>query len=238
MEISKTNTYTGTETETNPPINYKTKGCTKMSKYEFKAINLIAETFEKRGVKFDVVSHHSSEQLLAGFSVDCGPNVIMRFISRDNDNDVAARIFGLISNTPKEKRARVMEACNVLNHKIRYMKFYLDTDGDINVEYDFPVHSPDDGIGEMAFEIFVRMMQILDSEYSIFMKALYSDEELDIQGHSVPTELMQKLQELRKMMEARMAAMEDSADGEESDDLDLDFDLDLETVGSPDDVAC
>lgn len=209
-----------------------------MNKYEFKAINLIAETSEKRGVKFDVVSHHGSEQLLAGFSVDCGPNVIMQFISRDNDNDVAARIFGLISNTPKEKRSRVMEACNVLNHKIRYMKFYLDTDGDINVEYDFPVHSPDEGIGEMAFEIFVRMMQILDSEYSIFMKALYSDEELAIQGHGVPTELMQKLQELRKMMEARMAALEDSTDDEESDGLDLDFDLDLETAGSPDDIAC
>ena len=209
-----------------------------MNKYEFKAINLIAETFEKRGVKFDVVSHHGSEQLLAGFSVDCGPNVIMRFISCDNDNDVAARIFGLISNTPKEKRTRVMEACNVLNHKIRYMKFYLDPDGDINVEYDSPMHSPDDGIGEMAFEIFVRVMQILDFEYSIFMKALYSDEELAIQGHGVPSELMQKLQELRKMMEARMAALEDSTDDEESDGLDLDFDLDLETAGSPDDVAC
>ena len=220
------------------PTSYKTKGCMKMSKYEFKAINLITETFEKRGVKFDVVSHRGSEQLLAGFSVDCGPNVIMRFISRDNDNDVAARIFGLITNTPKEKRGRVMEACNVLNHKIRYMKFYLDTDGDINVEYDFPVHTPDDGIGEMAFEIFVRTMQILDSEYSIFMKALYSDEKLDIQGHSVPTELMQKLQELRKMMESRMATLEDSTDDEESDGLDLDFDLDLETDGSPDDVAC
>ena len=100
------------------------------------------------------------------------------------------------------------------------------------------MHSPDEGIGEMAFEIFVRMMQILDSEYSIFMKALYSDEELAIQGHGVPTELMQKLQELRKMMEARMAALEDSTDDEESDGLDLDFDLDLETAGSPDDIAC
>lgn len=211
-----------------------------MSKYEFKAINLIAETFEKRDVKFDVVNHRGSEQLLAGFSVDCGPNVIMRFISHDNDNDVAVRIFGLVSNTPKEKRTRVMEACNVLNHKIRYMKFYLDTDGDINVEYDFPVHSPDEGIGEMAFEIFVRMMQILDSEYSIFMKALYSDEKLDIQGHSVPTELMQKLQELRNMMETRIAAMEDSVDNKESDDFDLDFDFDLslEEVDSSDDVAC
>lgn len=165
-----------------------------MSKYEFKAINLIAETFEKHGVKFDVVNHHGSEQLLAGFPVDCGPNVIMTFISNDNDNDVAARIFGLISNTPKEMRFRVMEVCNVLNHKICYMKFYLDTDGDINVEYDFPVHSSDDGIGEMAFEIFVRTMQILDSEYSIFMKALYIDEKLDIQDPSVPAEFMLKLQ--------------------------------------------
>ena len=151
----------------------------------------------------------------------------MRFISRDNDNDVAARIFGLITNTPNEKRARVMEACNVLNHKIRYMKFYLDTDGDINVEYDFPVHSPDNGIGEMAFEIFVRMMQILDSEYSIFMKALYSEEDLDIQGHSVPTELMQRLQELRKMMEARMTAA-GASDDEESDGESDDVELDLE----------
>lgn len=209
-----------------------------MNKYEFNATNFIAETFEKCGVKFEVMSHHGSGQLLAGFSVDCGPNVITRFIRRDNDNDVAARIFGLISSTPKEKRSRVMEACNILNHKIRYMKFYFDPDGDINVEYDFPVHSPNDGIGKMAFEIFVRMMQILNSEYSIFMKALYSDEELDIQGHSVPAELMQKLQELRKKVEARMAALEDSTDDEESDGLDLDFNLDSEAVGSPGDVAC
>lgn len=210
-----------------------------MNKYEFNATNLIAETFEERGVKFDVVSHHGIEQLLAGFSVDCGPNVIMRFISRDNDNDVVAGIFGLITNTPTEKRARVMDACNVLNHKIRYMKFYLDTDGDINVEYDFPMHSPDNGIGEMAFEIFARMMHILKSEYSIFMKALYSEEELDIQGHSIPAELMQRLQELRKMMEAQMTAAGVSDDEEsdgESDDVKLDLD-NLELVSSSDDIG-
>lgn len=160
----------------------------------------------------------------------------MRFISQDNDNDVAARILNLISNTPKEKRTRVMEACNMLNHKMRFMKFCLDADGNINAEYDFPMHSPDDGISEMVFEIFIRMMQILDSEYSIFMKALYSDEELDIQGLSIPTELMQKLQELCNMIEAQMADVEDSADGEGEDDLDLD--LSLETVEFSDDVAC
>ena len=127
-----------------------------------------------------------------------------------------------------------MDACNVLNHKIRYLKFYLDTDGDINIEYDFPVRCPDDGIGEMAFEIFVRMMQVLDSEYSIFMKALYTEEELDIKGRNVSAELLQRLQELRMRMGARKAAADESADDNEGDDIEQN----LELVGSPDDITC
>lgn len=144
-----------------------------MNKYKFNATNLIAEVFEKNDVKFKVVCDHNSEQLLADFSVNCGPNVIVRYISRDNDNDVSARIYGLISNTPKEKRFRVMTACNMLNNKFRYAKFYVDIKGSINIEYDFPVQTPNDGIGEMGFEIFIRLIQILNSAYNIFMKALY-----------------------------------------------------------------
>ena len=53
-------------------------------------------------------------------------------------------------------------------------------------------------------------------------------------------ELMQRLQELRKMMEARMNATGASDDEEsdgESDDVELDLE-DLELVGSSDDIAC
>ena len=141
--------------------------------------------FEEHEVKFHVINMHGQEEVLAGFSVDNGPKVIMKFISRDNDNDVAARIFGLVSNTPREKHPRVLETCNILNRKIRYMKFYLDNDGDINVEYDFPVKSSDECIGEMAFEIFIRTMQILDAEYEIFTKALYTDEKLEAEDESL-----------------------------------------------------
>ncbi len=196
-----------------------------MKKYEFNATNLIAETFEERGIHFDVVSRNGREQLLAGFSVDCGPNVVMRFISRDDDNDVAARIYGLISNTPKEKRGRVLEACNTLNHKVRFMKFYLDGDNDINVEYDFPMRSPDNGIGEMAFEIFVRTMQILDSEYGTFVEALYGEEKDD-------SSELQKLQELRKKMAERIAAAGDSAEDAEPESDELDF----EETDAPDEA--
>lgn len=189
-----------------------------MSKYEFKAINLIAEAFEKHDAKFRVFNIRGQEELVAGFSVDAGPNVMMKFITRDNDNDVAARIFGLITKTPKEKRSRVMEACNVLNRKIRFMKFYVDTDGDINVEYDFPVHSSDECIGEMAFEIFVRTMQILDHEYEIFMKALYSDEELETPDTDVPSGLREMLEDLRKRLEARINAEEDDKEDEDDEE--------------------
>lgn len=117
----------------------------------------------------------------------------------------------------------------MLNRKFRYMEFHLDSDGNINVEYDFPVHTPDNGIGEMAFEILVRTMAILDEGYNIFMKALYSEEDLDSQEYFISPELVQNLQRFRKMKEAQIFGKDDSVD-EEADDFD--------TADSPNDIAC
>lgn len=206
-----------------------------MIEYDFNATNRIAETFEARGIIYDVVHRFGHEQLLAGFAIECGPAVIMRFISRNDDNDVAARIFGLISNAPEEKHSRLMKACNILNSKIRHLKFYLEDDGDVNVEYDFPVSSPDDDIGEMAFEILMRTMRILNAEYGIFMKALYTDEPLAIRAEPFPSELMKKAQELRKAVEAHLAAAGD----EDEDQGDLDDALSLLALeDTTEDAAC
>lgn len=43
-----------------------------MSKYEFKAINLIAETFEKHGIKLKVEEAPGAEIIIAGFPIDGG----------------------------------------------------------------------------------------------------------------------------------------------------------------------
>ena len=106
------------------------------------------------------------------------------------------------------------------------------------------MHTPDEGVGEIAFEIFLRMMTILDSEYSIFMKALYTDEDLAIEEHDIHEELRRKLQELREKIAARMAAdceameAEDlMEDDEDPDDFDLDFDLDAEEDDALEDAA-
>ena len=107
-----------------------------MKKYEFKAINLITQTFEKHGVKFKVVEAPGAEIIIAGFSINGGPQVEEWFISLDNGNDVAARVFRLVTRTPEDRRSRIEDACNILNRKVRHLKFSMDTDGDVNVEYD------------------------------------------------------------------------------------------------------
>ena len=145
------------------------------NKYEFKATRLIAETFEDHGIKFGVESHGGVEMLLAGFPIECGPNVLVSFASHDDDNDVSIRLFSLLSGIPDEKRLDVMTACNELNRKARYIKCYIDSDGDVNIEYDIPVRCPDEAIGEVALEMLLRLKKILDGEYGHFMRALYAD---------------------------------------------------------------
>ena len=193
-----------------------------MNEYEFKAINLMTQTFEKHGVKFKVVEAPSAEIIVAGFSINGGPQVEECFISRDNGNDVAVRVFRLVTKTPRARRSRVLEACNILNRKVRHLKFSIDTDGNVNVEYDFPEYTPDNGIGEMALEIFARTMQTLNSEYHIFMKAIYTDEILEDDS------LMKKLERLFRMYKEKKTA----EDSETDCDLDYCPDQDLETADS------
>lgn len=153
----------------------KNKGSTVMKKYKYKATNHIAETFRQNGLRFLVTDNNDSEQLLAGFSVEDGPFAVARFISRDDDNDVSVRIYALISDIPKEKRLCAMEACNILNRKVRYLKFYIDANGNINAEYDLLQKSPDESVGLQALEIFVRSITILNDWYSLFTVALSPD---------------------------------------------------------------
>lgn len=101
------------------------------------------------------------------------------------------------------------------------MKFYIDSDGDINVEYDFPVHSSDECIGEMAFEIFVRTMQILDGEYEFLMKTLYTEDEIDVHEPSLPSGFRELLEGLRGDPEL-LSELRSLPDGLEEDEPDED----------------
>lgn len=194
-----------------------------MANYVFSATNNIAEVFDEHNVKYKVINMNGQEEVLAGFSVENRP-VILKFISTDECNDVAARIFGLFCNTPKEKRGRVLEACNIANNKVRFLKFCLDDDGDVNVEFDFPERS-DENVGEIALEILIRSMNILESEYKIFAKALYSDAAIGTpEDYSISTKGLQLLINLlRKKQEALLTSL--AASDEEPFDNETDVEV-------------
>lgn len=140
----------------------------------FNATNLISETFDQREVKYRINEMENASDIEAGFKIKGGPAVSVRFISTDQKNDVAVRVFGLINEVPEERQMAVLEACNRLTKEIRFVKFCLDSNNDVNVEYDFLSNTSDECIGECCLEIFARLMMILDEKYHVFAEALYT----------------------------------------------------------------
>ena len=70
-----------------------------------------------------------------------------------------------------------MDALNDLNHKFRFIKFSLDPENNLDVQYDFLQNTGDESLGAMGYEIFVRTVQILNKGYPIIAKALYTPNE-------------------------------------------------------------
>jgi hypothetical protein len=159
-----------------------------------KASSLIAEAFDSHKIKYRVSEAGDASIVEAGFSINAGPQAVARFISKGEENDVAVRVFSLICKVPAEKRTAVMEACNLLSGKIRFFKFYLNSDNDVNVEADLPLRTGDACVGECCFELFVRLMQVLNAEYHILAEALYSGAN---SREKKPDELLRLLNELR-----------------------------------------
>lgn len=160
----------------------------------YKASNLIAECFDSHDVKYRIEEVGDASIVEAAFSVEAGPQVVARFISKDEDNDVAVRVFGLVCKVPESRRAAVLEACNQLSREIRFFKFYLDRENSVNVEADLPVRTDDCCVGECCFELFVRLMKILDDEFSVIAQALYTG---TVEKRNDPADLFRLLRELK-----------------------------------------
>ena len=138
-----------------------------------KATEMIAETFDRYGIKYRTIEENSLSMIEAWFNIEGGPSVRVVYFSADEGNDVPIRIFGLMNKVPKEKRAAVLEACNQVNSEMRFFKFYLDKGNDLTALYDLPSKGADENVGECCFEMFVRATQILNKCYHYFPEAVY-----------------------------------------------------------------
>lgn len=143
----------------------------------FDTIKYLVEAFNAHGLKYQVCETDQFQEIHVPFGINNGPFVDVRYISVNRGNDTLVRIMNLVNKVPEEKRYRILEVCNLLNHKYRFLKFIMDPENDVNVEYDLPVSTGNDCLGEMAFEIFIRTMHILNEGYVLIAKALYAEDE-------------------------------------------------------------
>ena len=138
----------------------------------FQASEAIYNALKTRdGLKVFTEEHGSSSEAWLGFGIDNGPSYRIHFISNDDDNDVAVRVFSLMSVT-EANRDKILPVINELNVKYRFVKFVCDSDGDLNVEYDFPVRGS--APAESAGEIVARFVKIINDSYPVLMRALWA----------------------------------------------------------------
>ena len=156
---------------------------------------LVAEAFDLNDIKYRITELSDISIVEAGVDVEAGPQVIARFISKDNDNDVAVRVYNLICKVPATRRPEVLEACSTLNGKYRCFKFYLNDEAGVNVEADLPLEIGDDCLGACCVELFVRLMQVLNDGFPILAHAVYMGVDTEKQRGDELLSLLSELQE-------------------------------------------
>lgn len=139
----------------------------------YRAIELIAQEMDRVGIKYSLEENSQKSALITGFGVNNGSHVRVFFISTDDNNDVAVRLFGVVNGVSEDKVGRILEVINECNRQYRYMKFVLDDERDINVEYDIPLKTTDDSVGEIGCEVFIRMIKIVEESYPKFMRVVW-----------------------------------------------------------------
>lgn len=80
------------------------------------------------------------------------------------------RVFGLL-RVDDIKKAKLLPTLNEINVKYRFIKVTCDKDGDVNVEYDFPVRGSNPGAS--AGEIGARFVKIINEIYPLLMRSMW-----------------------------------------------------------------
>ena len=144
----------------------------------YQPISCIEKVFTEAGIHFKKHEHKGVDhQIIEAPMVVPGiPVLIFRFIAVGASHEVGMRLYSLVCQVPKAKQKKMLEAVNELNLKYRFLRFYMDDDGDVSVAYDFPDRLDDASIGKAALEILVRTLKVMSMAYPALMEALIASD--------------------------------------------------------------
>lgn len=137
----------------------------------YKATQEIADMLRSKNIVCDIAEDDTSSRVICGVN---GKYIDYRiqFVSPDDDNDVAIRVFDLVK-FPEEKLTTMISFANECNSKYRFIKFVANCgDNSLQMEVDCPQSIQDPGA--VALEMVVRILRIVDELGSEMMRRVWA----------------------------------------------------------------
>ena len=135
-----------------------------------KATQEIYDALKAKGLEVFIEENDEMSAAYAFFSLENGAPIQIRFISTDDDNDVAVRVTELM-RVKADKTKAMLLVLNSLNKQYRFVKFTLDRDNDVGVQYDMPLEG--DNLGECTIEMIMHFVQIIRGAYPKLIRTLW-----------------------------------------------------------------
>lgn len=123
---------------------------------------------EREGIKFTDVDEN---RVKISYRADNSDDItILVVFDKDDDGIVAFKCWSF-GKAPSRNRGTLLECCNSLNAKYRWVKFFIDDEDDITADADAIVDL--DTVGAECIQMVKRMVNIIDESYPLLMKACW-----------------------------------------------------------------
>jgi len=135
------------------------------------AIQEITRKFDELELHYRVTQGKNSDVIRISMGSDSGAKMDYVIFPSGERSDVSVRVYGVVK-VPENKHEALVKVCNELNRRFRYAKFCIDSDRDVNMEYDITRNNG--ALGETVVEIISRFQNIVKEAYPQMMRAIWS----------------------------------------------------------------
>lgn len=131
--------------------------------------NLFMRFMDRNNIKYTDVKENVVKVVYTGDNLRTIPVYV--FFDKDGDPLVSFKCWEILNF--KGEEAGGVIACNILNKKYRWVKFYLDDDSDIVSQID--AYIDEETCGSECTNLVKRMVNIVDEGYPVFARARYQN---------------------------------------------------------------
>ena len=137
-----------------------------------KTTELFINELEEHELTYEPVRvlEDGDEMVQLGAKLDNTFVQLIIFFDADEDA-VAIRCFDLV-HVSEEQYPKALMSCNALNDRMRWVKFCIDKERNVQAEVDAVID--DTNAGKVTMNLVLRMASIIDDAYPVINKAIWS----------------------------------------------------------------